>query len=190
MSGRRMFLVGLLCSALSVSAAQARAESDDPPGATGLVREVREATAIYRDVAAAVGAGWMSTDSCVSGPQEGAMGVHFANGPLIEDGVLDARQPELLIYEQRGSRLRLVGVEFLVIAEAWHAHTTAPPVLMGQQFHYVGSPNRYGLPAFYELHVWAWRNNPNGEFVDWNPAVSCAEYVPDQASATAGGHRH
>jgi hypothetical protein len=21
--------------------------------------------------------------------------------------------------------------------------------------HYVGAPNRYGLPAFYELHVWA-----------------------------------
>jgi hypothetical protein len=28
-------------------------------------------------------------------------------------------------------------------------------------------------PAFYELHVWAWRDNPHGAFVDWNPAVSC-----------------
>ena len=44
---------------------------------------------------------------------------------------------------------------------------------MGQHFHYVGSPNRYGLPPFYELHVWAWRENVNGMFVDWNPGVSC-----------------
>ena len=37
----------------------------------------------------------------------------------------------------------------------------------------VDSPNRFGLPAHYELHVWAWRENPNGTFVDWNPLVSC-----------------
>jgi hypothetical protein len=84
------------------------------------------------------------------------MGIHFANGGLIGDGLLDAERPELLIYEQKAGRLRLVGVEFLVIAADWHAHTAAPPVLMGQHFHYVGSPNRYGLPPFYELHVWAW----------------------------------
>lgn len=24
--------------------------------------------------------------------------------------------------------------------------------------------------AFY---MWAWRDNPNGAFVDWNPRVSC-----------------
>ena len=29
------------------------------------------------------------------------------------------------------------------------------------------------LPALYELHVWAWRENPNGTYVDWNPRVSC-----------------
>jgi hypothetical protein len=40
-----------------------------------------------------------------------------------------------------------------------------------------GSPNRYGLPAFYELHVWAWRENPNGSFVDWHPHVICDGYT-------------
>jgi len=29
------------------------------------------------------------------------------------------------------------------------------------------------LPAHFELHVWAWRDNPNGAFVDWNNEVSC-----------------
>jgi hypothetical protein len=64
-------------------------------------------------------------------------------------------------------------VEFIVMADAWHAHHPEPPVLEGQVFQYNSSPNRYGLPAFYELHVWAWRDNPHGAFVDWNPHVSC-----------------
>jgi hypothetical protein len=49
-------------------------------------------------------------------------------------------------------------------------------MLMGQLFNYVGSPNRYGLPAFYELHVWAWQSNPDGVFADFNPQVSCTYY--------------
>ena len=111
------------------------------------------------------------------------MGIHYANGALIGDGVLDATTPELLIYEQRNGRLRLVGVEFLVLADQWNDPAADPPnpdgapVLQGQLFNYVGAPNRYGLPAFYELHVWAWRDNPKGPFADFNPAVSCEEYV-------------
>jgi hypothetical protein len=50
---------------------------------------------------------------------------------------------------------------------------------MGQHFQFVGTPNRYRLPAFYELHVWAWRDNSFGTFVDWNPDVSCAEFNPE-----------
>jgi hypothetical protein len=46
---------------------------------------------------------------------------------------------------------------------------------MGQTFHFNSSPNRYGIPAFYALHVWAWKHNPHGMFVDWNPKVSCED---------------
>jgi len=46
-------------------------------------------------------------------------------------------------------------------------------MLEGQAFQFVGSPNRYNLPAFFELHVWAWQDNPKGAFVDWNNQVSC-----------------
>ncbi|TIO10603.1 MAG: hypothetical protein E5X89_09450 [Mesorhizobium sp.] len=35
------------------------------------------------------------------------------------------------------------------------------------------APNRYGLGAFYETHVWAWKGNPTGTFADMNPNVSC-----------------
>jgi hypothetical protein len=43
-------------------------------------------------------------------------------------------------------------------------------------------PNRYGIPAYYSLHVWAWRHNPTGVFGDWNPKVSCDGYAAKTAS--------
>jgi hypothetical protein len=33
------------------------------------------------------------------------------------------------------------------------------------------------LPAFYTLHVWAWKENRKGAFVNWHPAVSCQAFV-------------
>jgi hypothetical protein len=64
-------------------------------------------------------------------------------------------------------------VEFIVDAKFWDDHYDGPPTLLGQVFTYNASPNRFRLDAFYALHVWAWRENPNGTFVDWNPQVSC-----------------
>ena len=172
-------LSGLLCVAVhpSVHAADDHDKHDAP---VGLLKAVREATQDFVSVRAAMRAGYASLGSCVTGPERGAMGIHYANGPLIGDGAIDASTPELLIYEQRGSKLYFVGVEFLVLADQWNASHPdgAPPVLMGQHFQFVGTPNRYRLPAFYELHVWAWKDNPFGTFVDWNPDVSCAEFNP------------
>jgi hypothetical protein len=94
--------------------------------------------------------------------------------PFGGDGEIDASHPEALIYEPSGNRRRLVGVEFIVDAETWLAsHPNTPPLLEGQAFQLVASPNRYSLPPFFELHVWAWRENPNGSFVDWNNRVTC-----------------
>jgi len=140
---------------------------------SGLVEKVRRATEQFRDVRNA-GPDYGPILGCVSGPDQGAMGVHFVNTALL-DGVLEPSSPEALIYEFNNRTARLVGVEFIVPAEAWHqTHAlNDPPVLEGQLLQFIDSPNRFGLPAFYELHVWAWRDNPNGAFVDWNPRVSC-----------------
>ena len=192
MNAKHLLVVSLAGISSVVPTVIGSARTDDrEKKSTGLVREVRLATRGFQDPADAIAAGYSSAGSCVSGPQEGAMGVHFPNGALVGDGMLQAERPEILIYEQRGGRLRLLGVEYLVLAAQWDAaHPGAPPVLMGQHFHYVASPNRYGLPAFYELHVWAWRDNPNGMFVDWNTAVSCEEYNPDDSATIAVGHGH
>jgi hypothetical protein len=138
-----------------------------------LVEIVRNATRQFIDVNAATNANYQPLFGCVSGPDHGAMGVHYINGALAGDGEIDATRPEALIYEPWEGGLRLVGVEFIVDAATWLANHNAPPMLEGQAFQLVSSPNRYGLPAFFELHVWAWRDNPNGAFVDWNTQVSC-----------------
>lgn len=141
-----------------------------------LVNKVRHATRRYFDINVALGEGWVQATPCVSGPNEGAMGVHFIKPERLHDGLLKADEPELLIYEpERGGTYRLVGVEYLVLASEWAGRNppgTAPQV-DGHLANFVGEPNRYALPAFYELHVWAWEENPSGSFSDWNPRVSC-----------------
>jgi len=125
-------------------------------------------------VNAAITAGYGPFLGCVSGPDHGAMGVHYVNGGLVGDGLIDASHPEALIYEPLDGQLRLVGVEFIVDATTWLAnHNGNAPVLEGQSFQFVGTPNRYGIGSIFELHVWAWRDNPNGAFVDWNDHVTC-----------------
>jgi hypothetical protein len=178
MNMKRIVIAGVTGLAVMVPAAIAFANNSHETSPT-LVQTVRDATRAFRDVNNATD--YASLGACVNSPEEGAMGIHYANGALIPDGALDATTPELLIYEQRHGRPRLVGVEFLVLAEQWNdpaaGHPDGAPVLQGQLFNYVGAPNRYGLPAFYELHVWAWRDNPKGPFADFNPDVSCEEYV-------------
>jgi hypothetical protein len=142
--------------------------------AGALVKVVREATDRFQDVSAAEAEGYALQFGCVSGSDSGAMGLHFVNGPLVMDGVLDATRPEIVLYEPLpNGRLRLTGADYLVLADAWHANNAAPPELMGQLFHLFESPNRFGLPAFYTLHVWAWKENPSGTFVNWHPEISC-----------------
>jgi hypothetical protein len=116
------------------------AAATEPAGA--LVETVRQATVRFHNVEEATAAGYANTLNCVSGPQEGVMGVHFANADLIGDGLLDPQHPELLVYEPKDGQLRLVAVEYLVLAETWDANNPAPPVLLGHLFHYNGSPNR------------------------------------------------
>ena len=141
---------------------------------TGLIRVVREATERFQEVTAAEAAGYHLQFGCVSGPDSGAMGMHFVNFPLVTDGIIDATRPEIVIYEPLpNGRLRLIGADYLVLAEQWDETHSAPPQLMGQLFHLFESPNRFGLPAFYTLHVWAWKENPTGAFVNWHSNVSC-----------------
>jgi hypothetical protein len=140
-----------------------------------LVRVVREATQRFHDVEVAKREGYGLLFGCVSGDEHGAMGLHFVNLGLVGDTELDPTRPEIVIYEPRpNGQVRLIGADFLVFKDAWDAeHPNETPQIMGQLLHLFESPNRFGLPAFYTLHVWAWKDNPTGTFVNWHSKVSC-----------------
>jgi hypothetical protein len=144
-------------------------------GANPLAEAVRAATEKYKDPAVAIAEGYVAMP-CVSGPASGAMGLHYVNLAYLEDNIIDVAKPEALMYEpQADGAVELLGVEFIIF--------TGPTVLQGHLFHLTGAPNRYGLDPFYELHVWAWRDNPSGTFADFNPDVSCDAAVGDAPMA-------
>jgi hypothetical protein len=152
----------------------------DTPSAAPLVKAVQGVTRQFLDIED-LPSDYGPFLGCVSSNEEGAMGIHYVNGGFVDDGQIQVNEPEALIYEQpKWGKPRLVGVEYIVKVEDWYKDPMhkAPPVLMGQVFNLVTYPNRYGLPAFYELHVWAWRGNPKGTFADFNTRVTCDFFNP------------
>lgn len=161
----------------AVATQQQEASLEQASQRNALVKIVRQSTERFKDVAVAEAEGYSLQFGCVSGESEGAMGLHYVNGDLVAKGVLDATHPQIVIYEAQGDgRLRLIGADYLLFQAAWDANNPAPPQLMGQAFHLFDAPNRFALPAFYTLHVWAWKENPNGAFVNWHPNVSCQSF--------------
>lgn len=144
-----------------------------------LLKIIRENTERFKDVSVAEAEGYSLLFGCVSGPDAGAMGLHYVNMGLVKLGKIDPTHPQIIIYEPMpDGRLKLIGADFLLIASEWDkTHPLQPPQLMGQLFHYFESPNRFGLPPFYTLHVWAWKENPWGAFVNWHPNVSCQSFA-------------
>ena len=167
----RTILIGAALAA-SVLTATASAAADDLAAA-------RQATARYNALHQATAADYVEFRdaqgiACIAQPGEGTMGVHYVNGSLVTDGTVDATMPEALVYEPRDNgKLQLVALEYIVFQSAWDAAHASPPSLFGHEFHLLTSPNRYGLPPFYELHAWLWKPNPSGMFYEWNPNVSC-----------------
>jgi hypothetical protein len=145
--------------------------------ATPLIDKVRNATAKYVDINVAFKEKFVVATPCVSGPDTGAMGVHLVLPSRLSTVVLDPTRPQALIYEPMADgAMRLVGVEFIVLESVWAANNPpdSVPALEGNLLNYIAYPNRYGLGAFYEMHVWAWEDNPKGSYADWNTHVTCS----------------
>ena len=156
--------------------------ADQKVKSSALLKTVRDSTERFKNVEVVESEGYELQFGCVSGDSAGAMGLHYVNLTLLDkvnqSGVIDVYHPQIVIYEPTADgRLRLTGADYLVYADAWDAANPGnPPQLMGQLFHLFDHPNRFGLPAFYSLHVWAWKDNPNGAFVNWHPNVSCEQF--------------
>jgi len=162
------------CSTLSL----AQTAAADQTNESTLIQIIKDATAKYQDVKMAEASGYVLQFGCVSGDDFGAMGLHYINPTLINNAVLDPTRPQIIIYEPTpGGGRKLLGVDYLLLADPWNANHPSPPQLMGQMFHLFTAPNRFGLPNFYTLHVWAWKENPKGAFVNWHSNVSCKSFT-------------
>jgi hypothetical protein len=172
MPQRRTALL-LLVSAVAACHAPPRGlpdTADDPLVAGGLAR-LRAATRPFRNLDSAVAAGYVrNVPDCLVHEHHGAMGYHHINRALA-DAKVDVEHPEILLYERLPSgEYRLNGVEFIVPYRAWPRDST-PPVLMGRPLQHEDNLN------LWYMHVWAWTDNPDGLFANFNPAVQC----PDSA---------
>jgi hypothetical protein len=168
-----------------------------------LVTQIHAAADKYMDVKVAEADGYMRdpNNMCVTAeemglPAEaGAMGIHYFRPDLLgltspqppvagSDGVIDVNLPEVLVYEPAmDGSLTLVAAEYLVFQEPWtKAGNAAPPTLAGQAFFSMAddpatpADEAHGFSPHHELHVWMYRENPNGLFTEFNPAVSCAHH--------------
>jgi len=159
-------------------AVAAFAHPQHEPTAVSMTSPARSATAKYHSLTVAKKAGYSiladtAGITCIADPQMGgAMGVHYVKSDLVKDPAIAATEPEALVY--------------VVIKANWDANQVppasyvgsrdaqAPPMLFGHTFNFTDAPNRYGLPPFYSLHAWIWKQNPAGTFQMWNPSVHCA----------------
>ena len=181
---RRAPAVALVVLALALAASGgARSATADSDAVTPELQRVRQALDKYRDPIRAVHDGYFSTVGCVEYPKAGApgqvpyaaggMGVHFFNVSLM--GKLDPLQPQVLVYEPAGGKLRLVAAEYFV---PLGPDVKEPPRIFGRAFdgpmvgHHPLMPHEL---THYDLHVWLWKKNPAGLFAPTNPALKCPD---------------
>ena len=169
--GAIAFLGAVGASGLVLTAIPSGAKA---PG-NGSLQAAKVATAKYHSSTQALRDGYSGEhEPCVSSPA-GAMGFHYVNGPLVGDPAVAADRPEVLLYlPDADGKLKLVGVEYLVIDQDQDLATDADrPSLFGQAFDGPMEGHAPGMPIHYDLHVWLWADNPTGMFAQFNPALSC-----------------
>jgi hypothetical protein len=198
--------IAALSLAAAVAAGMASKSSARPAPGPGepTFDEVRQATERFRDVNVALADGYIrdpfnlcETAAMMGRPASlGAMGIHYFRPDLLGitappsprvNGVgthTDFRKPSILIYEpQADGSLQLVAVENLAFTAAWRAagHTD-PPSFYGVKYDaMVDDPKTavdeaHMFEPHFDRHVWIYRENPNGVFAPFNPAVTCEHH--------------
>ncbi|MEV7416845.1 hypothetical protein [Streptomyces sp. NPDC089919] len=119
--------------------------------------------------------GWLSDGTCwQDAAGSGAMGFHYVNEADV--GSLDPARPGALLYEDDPltHRRQLTGAEWIVYDRDGRLDTDDDrPTLFGVPFDGPMKGHHPGQPVHYDLHVWLWKDNPNGMFKQYNPTVSC-----------------
>ena len=107
---RALLATALLVSVSAVPPAFAHDHGSGVAGGSPLAEHVRTANERFADVSVALSEGYAPIP-CVSGIEGGAMGIHYVNGALIEDEVVEIGKPEAVMYEPGpDGKLTLVAV--------------------------------------------------------------------------------
>jgi hypothetical protein len=137
-----------------------------PAEANRVFATLRRATARYHDLDAAIADGFILLHPCEERPGEGPVGAVYFHPGRTMDGVLDPEAPDALVYEpSRNGRPKLVAVELVMPYALWTE--TEPPRFLGVSLQ---PEDEFGV---FGLHVWVWRDNPEGIFAEANPRISC-----------------
>jgi len=169
-------------AAPSVATAQVKQQGKADGGNATAIAAVKAALDKYKDPIAAVRDGYFSTVGCIDFPaggsehgsmeyKPGAMGVHFLNPALIGPNLYSTK-PQVLLYEPVGDKLVLTGAEWFVPT----AVSKTPPSVLGHQLMGPMEGHPPILPAelhHWDLHVWLYKDNPNGMYSPTNSAVKC-----------------
>ncbi|MBB3764111.1 hypothetical protein [Sphingomicrobium lutaoense] len=200
----KMVLIGALGALSCVSPALA------DPGEPSL-EAVKAATERFKDINVALAEGYVPDpmNMCETAvhmgrdPALGAMGIHYFRPDLLGiseppnprvngNGThTDFLNPSILIYEpQADGSLELVAVENLVFQEAWHAlGHDGPPSFHGVAWDAMADDpeteidEAHMFEPHYDRHVWIYRENPNGVFAPFNPAVRCDLQQAEEVAA-------
>jgi hypothetical protein len=159
-------LLVLLVTACARNSLHSVTRGNNSAAVDGVAR-LRAATKTFTSLDAAVAAGYKrDVKDCIVHEHHGAMGYHHLN-TAYADGTLVPEHPQFLLYQRlKDGTYELTGAEFIV-PYRFVPRDSAPPVLMGQKL------LREDAFKYWYLHVWAWRENPDGLFADFNPNVSC-----------------
>lgn len=194
------------CNPSEQSAGTADAAAAPTPGpGEPTLDEVRALTEKYKDINIALAEGYIRDpfDLCDTAEMAGkpaalgAMGVHYfkpdqagvtepPNPRVNGNGThTDFRTPTVLIYEpQADGSMELVAVENITFEKAWkEAGNASPPSFHGVAYNYMAddpetpADEAHMFEPHYDRHVWIYRENPNGVFEPFNPAVTCQHHT-------------
>jgi hypothetical protein len=146
----------------------ARSVARVPVLTSAALEALRRATDRYHRLDAAIADGFVFLHGCEVRPEGGPVGIVYIHPQRLFDGAIDPSLPDGLIYEPTATKgPRLVAAELAVPYTLW----TLPqaPTFLGTTFQ---REDEFGV---FGLHVWIWRNNPNGLFAESNPNVLCSE---------------
>jgi hypothetical protein len=185
-------------------AADAAATAPVPGPGEPTLDEVRALTEKYQDIKVALAEGYIRDpfDLCDTAEMAGkpaalgVMGVHYfkpdqagvtepPNPRVNGNGThTDFRKPTVLIYEpQADGSFQLVAVENIAFEKAWkEAGHAEPPSFHGVPYNHMADDpatavdEAHMFEPHYDRHVWIYRENPNGVFESYNPAVTCEHH--------------